>query len=241
MKRLGIFVGILILSLFLPFASNAQWKYSFRGVEYNFLYRGSGILSNNYFQLADYISFHPRWVNLSAGLEIDFTGEELRRYFFEERINLNDKNSVVVRLNHLEYPDWEVGVNIVNAYFEQRLEKLIWALGLSYHSENFTKYYNDPFLFNSRIAQLRVIYSVSYGWKFYKDKIGLRIGAENFTQFENYGYDHLGPFFQISWQATKRTTLLAKADLRIVGIGVGLPHLERQTYIVGLKWVNLPK
>jgi len=240
MKNRGIGVFIFFLGIF-SFSAQGDWKFRYQGADFIYLYRSSAILENGYFQVANQLRFHPRWVNLDLGLEVDFTDQELRRYFLEERLKINPRNQVVVRLNHLEYPDWEVGVNIINLYYQQILAHLNWALGLSYHSENFTGYYSDPFLFNSRISQLRVIYSVSYAQGFLNNKLFFRVGGENFTRFENYGYDHLGPFIQLGWNVNRSTSIWAKADFRIVGIGNGLPHLERETYFVGVRWINFPK
>jgi len=230
----------LILSLLFSLSSRAEFRYQFQGMEYNFLYRNSYALNNAYITAENDFSLHPVWLNLGAGLELDSTEGELRRYFIEERLKISERNSMVIRLNHLEYPAWEVGVNFVNLYFQRALNRLNWALGLSYSAVNLTDYSN-PIRFEPYLDQYRLIYSVSYGFRFYEDKLEFRIGGENFTRFENYGYDHLGPFFELGWQATKQSRFKAKIDLRIVGIGTGLPTLERETVMLGLEWNNPAK
>jgi len=223
-----------------PAQEPAQWGYQFKGIDYNWVARSSAALSNTYIQLSSDLSFHPTWLNLTPGLEIDFSDPGITRYFLQEQINLNQKNSVVLRLNHWEDQDWEIGANFVNLYFQQILPRLDWALGAAYIAQLLDDWRN-PLNFDDDLYQLRVLYSIGYGWKFWKNKLDFKVGAENFTEYENYGYDHLGPYFQLGWQVSERTHLAAKMDLRVIGIGTALPHLERETYMLLIDWRNLPK
>jgi hypothetical protein len=189
--------------------------------------------------LASDISFQPKWANFAGGVEMDITDQQLTRYFAEYKAKITDRDSVVVRLNHLEYMNWKVGENFLNAYFAQKLNHVNWALGLVWASPNADDY-NNPFKFDPAFEQFRVLYSISYGFPFHKNKYDFRIGMENFTRFENYGYDEVGPFLELGYQATYRLKINAKADLRVIGIDSGTMSLERETFQVGLEWRNLP-
>jgi len=253
MKRL--IIGLMILNLIAitalaqetppdqttqPAQKTAQWGYKFVGLEYGWVARSSAALNDTYIQLANEVSFNPKWLNITPGIEINFSDPELSRYFLQEEIKFNEKNSLVLRLNHWEDPDWEIGANYVNLYFQQTLPKIKWAAGASYIAQLLDDWRN-PVNLDSDLYQARVLYSVAYVDKFWKDRLDWSIGAENFTLYENYGYDHIGPFFTLGWQVSERTHLTAKVDARIVGIGTATPHLERETYMFLIDWRNLPK
>ncbi len=241
MKKL-ILVLTVLTGLAFAIPARAQWGYQFSGLEYNWLMRNSSMLHDTYVQLEGEASFHPIWVNLTPGLELDFSSGQLTRYFLQEQINIpgDSHSAVVARLNHTEYKDWDVGVNAVNLYFTQRFKNLDWALGAAYISTN-VGYHRDPLRFEEDLYQVRMLYSVAYDRTFNKNRSRFKIGAEDFTDFENYGYDQLGPFVELGWQVTDRTYLMAKGDFRIVGVGTATPHLERETYLLGMEWKNLPK
>lgn len=240
MKR-GAIIFILVLGLVISLSANAQKGYIFKTAEYNFLMRNSSILGSDMaVQLTSDFAFHPKWVNLSPGLEVSITQSALTRYFLEERVNINDKNSVVIRLNHLEYQDWEVGENFLNAYYLQTLKHFNWAVGLSWTATNLSDWRN-PFKFDDSFDQVRLLYALSYDIPFYKNKFDFKFGAENFTQFENYGYDQVGPYLELGYQLTNRTRVKVKGDFRVAGVGTATPHLERQTYLIGMEWKNVPK
>ena len=240
MKR-GALIIIWVLSLVVSIAANAQKGYTFKSAEYNFLMRNSSILGSDMgVQLTSDFAFHPKWVNLSPGLEVSITGGSLYRYFLEERVDFNDQNSVIVRLNHLEYQDWEAGQNFLNLYYQQTLKHFGWAAGVTWTSTNLSDYHN-PVKFDDKYDQFQLLYAVSYDIPFYKNKFDFKVGAENFTQFENYGYDNVGPYFELGWQATNRTRVKVMGDFRLTGIDTGTPHLARQTYLVGMEWKNVPK
>ena len=221
-------------------AKNPEWGYQFKGIDYNYVIRTSASLSDTDIQLSSDYSFHPTWVNLTPGIEMDFSNPGLTRYFLQERINLSKYNSVVARMNHLQYERWEVGANFVNLYFQQIRPNLSWALGAVYIAQLLDDWRN-PLNFNDDLYQLRMLYQVGYTWRFRQNKIDFSIGAENFTPYENYGYDQLGPNFQLGYQISQRTHLAAMADMRMVGLGTALPHLERETYSLMIDWRNLPK
>ena len=236
MKR--IIIMLILVAGGAGLKANAQKGYTFLGADYNIINRQSTLLHNNYVQLDGDISFQPRWANFGGGLEMDVTDEELTRYFGEYRVKVNDNSSVVVRLNHLEYYKWKVGENYLNAYYTQKLKHLKWSLGLAWAAP-IADDYNNPFKFETDFDQLRALYSVSYGFPFYKNKGEFRVGLENFTRFENYGYDEVGPFFEVGFQATDYLRVNAKADLRVIGIDTGTMSLERETFQVGLEYRNV--
>jgi len=238
MKRIAILL-ILVLGGVGARASG-QIEFKFKEADYNFLYRNSGILGNMYLQAGEQVSLHPKWINLGAGVEIDFTDSTLTRYYFEQSLKFTDRDSLVLRLNHFEHKDWEVGENFLNTYYQQNRSRLRWAAGVAWISPVLDDWQN-PFKFDTDFDQVRFLYSVSYGWPFYKDKFDFRVGAQNFTQYENFGYDHLGPFAEIGYQLTNRSRIKAMADLRYTGIGTATMSLERQTYLIGLEWKNVPR
>jgi len=230
---------ISVLTLVIPGKAAEQKSPVLKSGECNFVARRSNMLNDYFIQLAEEIRFQPRWVNLAGGLEFDLTTTSYTRVFLQERVSINENNAVILRLNHLEYADWQIGQNFINLYFQQRLNRVNWAAGISYNSIILTGWTN-PFKFQDEFAQYRALYAVSYGAALPK-KFDLRLGLENFTQFENYGYDQLGPYAEAGYQLTDRTRLKAKADFRFIGFGIGLIDLERKTYFVGIEWNNAPQ
>jgi hypothetical protein len=239
MKR-GALIIIWVCGLLVATAAGAQKGYTFKSAEYNFLIRNSAALSNDIaVQLTSDFALNTRWLNLSPGLEVSISEGHLTRYFLEDRIEINDKNSVVVRLNHLDYPAWNVGQNFLNLYYLNTLKHFSWGLGVVWTATNLSDYRN-PVKFNTDFDQFRLLYTVAYDIPF-KKKWDFKIGAEDFTQFENYTYDNVGPYIELGWQATNRTRVKVKGEFRLAGIDTGTPSLERQTYLIGLEWKNVPK
>jgi hypothetical protein len=236
-RAFSLLAALLFLAIAPP--ARGQNNFTWNSGEADFVSRRSNMLSDYYVQAAQEVSFQPRWANLGGGLEFDLTTASYTRLFLQERISINQNNDVILRLNHLEYADWQIGQNFINLYFQQRLDHLKWAAGLSYNSVVITGW-NNPFRFQHELEQFRVLYAVSYGAALPK-KFDFRMGVENFTQFENYGYDQLGPYLEAGYQLSERTRLKAKADFRFIGFGIGLIDLERKTYFVGIEWNNAPR
>ena len=237
MKRAVIL--ILILGL-VSVTARAQKGYTYSAAEANFVMKSSAALSDTLIQVDNTYSFHPKWANITPGLEFNISKAELSRYYLEDRLQFTDRSAVVVRLNHYQVNDWEIGQNYLNAYFAQELNRLDWALGLTYTTVNLHSW-ADPVKFTPETQQVRLIYSVGYMFPFHKNKFDFKFGAENFTNFENYGYDQLGPFFELGWKPLNGLRVKVRADIRIAGIESGLIGIERETFLVGLEWKNVPK
>jgi len=238
MKRIAILIILVLGGAGLR--ANAQKGFTFSSAEYSLVNRQSTLLHNNFAQIGSEVSFQPKWVNIGAGVELDLTDEALTRYFLEERLKLTGRDNVVLRLNHYEVDAWEAGENFINLYYQQKLEHAIWAAGVAYISPVLSDFRN-PFKFDPDFDQWRVLYSFAYQFPFRNNKFNLQFGAENFTQYENYGYDHVGPFAELKFQATPATAIKVKGDVRVVGIGTATISAERETLFIGLEWKNVKK
>ncbi len=234
----SIFINALVLLGLICGAARAELKLDKAGA--NYLHRRSAALDNHYLQYQVAVSFN-KYLNPAMGLEHDQTQGEVRRYYVSNRFGLTENHGVVLRYNHLEYPDWKIGENIINLYWDYENKGFQSALGFSYHATNmFEDDYNDAFNFEGDLDQVRINIAVSYGKDFFKDKFGFRVGINNFNEFENFdtmlAYNELGGYLDLHTRIREHWHLNFNYEPRLIGISGGHPVLGRETWIMGFSW-----
>lgn len=236
--KLRVLVSVLLFAFLACGASHAEFKIDKIGV--NYVDRHSAALDNHYLQYQAAVSLN-KYLNPSIGLEHDQTEGEVRRYYVGNRFALTDKNGVVIRYNHLEYPDWEIGENVLNLYWDYMGRRLFASAGMSYHAYNmFNDEYNNVMDFEGEIDQVRINVAVSYGMDFFKDRMGFRIGINNFNEFENFdtmaGFNEFGGFIDVHTQVVNNLYLNFMYEPRLIGLSGGHPVLGRETWMMGLSY-----
>jgi len=176
-----------------------------------------------------------RWINPELGLEEDVSqGDYYRSYFLSETIRFSPHQSVTGRLNHFEYPEWEIGANVLNLYYQGESKHWQGAVGLAYLAVIYDPdFYNQPWYFESQAPELRLLYLLAFRQEFLNQRLGFRAGLTDFTEFENYGEENLGPFIEPYVKLSDRVKLSLFYEWRYSGLIYQLPYHNRTTIIVG--------
>ena len=174
-----------------------------------------------------------RWFNPLLGLELDLSDSEMyRSYFISETIRFSSHQSVTLRLNHFEYPEWQIGANVLNAYYHGQSKHWEGAVGLAYLAVIYDPaFYNQPWYFESQAPELRVLYLASWRQGFWKQRLGVRVGTADFTDFENYGEENVGWFVEPYLQLGRKVKLSLFYEWRYSGLIYQLPYHNRTTII----------
>ena len=200
--------------------------------------RGNYVERQTVLSTQDYLQLETgrekgRWFNPFLGLELDLSDSEAyRSYFLSETVRFNPHHSVTVRLNHFEYPEWKIGANVLNAYYHAQSKHWEGAVGLGYLAVIYDPaFYNAPWYFDSQAPELRVLYLAAFKQSFWKQRLGFRVGATDFTDFQNYGEENVGPFIEPYLQLTPRVKLGLFYEWRYSGLIYQLPYHNRTTII----------
>ena len=169
-----------------------------------YLERDTPVFSSNYLQLVAGFE-QNRWLNPAAGFETALAdAEEMRSYFLGDTVRLTRRKKLTARLNHVEYPRWQIGANMVDVFYSDESRHWEGSAGLTYQAVVFDpRFYNQPWHFDSEAPELRFIYAWAFRQTFWEQRLGFRAGMFNFTEFEHYGYDldvFVEPFVRLSPQ-----------------------------------------
>ncbi|OGP57057.1 MAG: hypothetical protein A2V67_00725 [Deltaproteobacteria bacterium RBG_13_61_14] len=202
----------------------------------NFVERETVAFTSDFLQLVIGAE-RGRWFNPALGIEVDLSdSEEYRSYFFSETLRLTARQELTVRLNHIEYPLWEIGSNILNAYYHGGTRHFEGAVGVSYQAVIFDpKHFDQPFWFDSEAPELRLLYLLAFRQGFWKQRLGFRLGVADFTQFENYGYENVGAFVEPYLKITDRFKISFFYEQRYSALIYQIPYHNRTTYSLGLE------
>ena len=202
----------------------------------NFAERETVVSTQDYLQLVVGRE-KGRWFNPELGLEEDLSQEDFyRSYFISETIRFNPRQSVTGRLNHFEYPEWKIGSNNLNLYYHAQSRHWEGAVGLAYLAVVYdSRFYNEPWYFESEAPEWRVLYLADFRQSFLQERFGFRAGLTDFTEFENYGEENVGPFFEPYLKLSDRVKLSLYYEWRYSGLIYQLPYHNRTTIIMGLE------
>ena len=202
----------------------------------NFAERETVVATQDYLQLVAGLE-RGRWINPELGLEQDLSqGDYYRSYFLSETIRINPHQSVTGRLNHFEYPEWQIGANVLNLYFQGESKHWQGAVGLAYLAVVYDPhFYNQPLYFESEAPELRPLYLAAFRQEFLNHRFGFRAGLTDFTEFENYGEENLGPFIEPFVKLGDRVRLSLFYEWRYSGLIYQLPYHDRTTIIAGVE------
>lgn len=205
-------------------------------IQANWVERETVAFTSDFLQLA-LSARASRWFNPGIGIEVDLSdGEEYRGYYVSETVRLTRRQELTLRLNHIEYPTWQIGANFLNVYYHGWTRHLEGAVGLSYQAVIFDpKHFNQPFWLESEAPELRLLYLLAFRRDFWKQRVGFRLGATDFTAFENYGYENIGAFVEPYFKINDRLKVSLFYEQRYSGLIYLLPYHNRTTIAMGLE------
>jgi hypothetical protein len=177
-----------------------------------------------------------RFLNPSGGVEFRVDDSQVRSYWIGDDIRFNERTRFHLRLNHLEFADWETAINHANFYVSYKRWWLRASLGMGYAALVFEdKYYKDPFHWASENPESRFIYELSLRPTFRDKKFELDFGLKNFDNFEYHGFDDNGYHFEPVWHINDKTTLSVFYERRYAAAFVSIPTLTRVTWMISIE------
>ncbi len=202
----------------------------------DYLGRQSAVEEKDYSRFSVFWKSGNRYLNPCGGIEFRMEDTQLRSYWIGDDIIITDRTQVHLRLNHLEYGDWETAINHANCYVSYRRWWFRGAVGIGYAALVFEdKYYRDPTHYESMAPESRIIYELSLRPSFWEDRMELDIGFRNFDNFEYHGSDDNGYHIEPIFHFTDSTTLSAFYERRYAGVFISLPTLTRVTWMVSIE------
>ncbi|MFO8058078.1 MAG: hypothetical protein R6V10_12345 [bacterium] len=202
----------------------------------DYLGRQSAVEEKDYSRLSLSWDSGERFLNPRGGVEFRMEDGQLRSYWIGDDIIITDRTRLHLRLNHLEYGDWETAINHANFYFSYHRWWFRGAVGLGYAALVFEdKYYRDPTHYTSTAPESRVIYELSLRPSLWEDRIELGFGFRNFDNFEYHGADSNGYHIEPIFHLTDSTTLSAFYERRYSGVFISVPTLNRVTWMVSVE------
>jgi hypothetical protein len=176
-----------------------------------------------------------QYLNLRGGVEVRTEDTQVRSYWIGNDIKMDQWSTAHIRLNHLEYGDWETGINHFNVYFSLERWWIRAAVGFGYAALQFDeKYYRDPTNFNTENPESRFIYEVSVRPTFW-DRITLDAGFKNYDDFEYHGFDDNGYHIEPIIHITEDTDLSFFYERRYAAAFISVPTLTRTTWMVSFE------
>jgi len=179
-----------------------------------------------------------RWLIPAAGLEVDVGAGEgnLLSYFVADSVRLTRRQKVTLRLNHVEYLDWKIGINAVNLFHEFESKHWQGKIGLGYLAVVYDPdLASIPFDYDSEAPELRLLYYGAFRQGFFHDRFGVKLGSFDFTEFENYGYENVGAFVEPYLRLNDHARVRFLYEVRFDGLIYQLPDLSRTTMMVALE------
>ncbi len=218
-------------------SSDSDWEPPFEfGLRAKRLHRLSTVWDDEFIQLALDLNISPA-LNFSIGYESFVKEVGMHSYFLAYEYQWGLHHACILRLNHIEYPDWWVGLNVLNALYEYDGRHWYAAVGLSYSALLFGEgEYKDGLLLESDLNEFRLVYSVAYERLFINDRLGFKVGTNNINEFEVFAYEQLGLFVEPIIRLTDHIFLRANFEARFTGAVISVPQIGRVSWFVGLSW-----
>ena len=202
----------------------------------DYLGRQSAVEEKDYSRVSLAWESGNRFLNPRGGIEFRMEDKQLRSYWIGDDIIITDRTRVHLRLNHLEYGDWETAINHANCYVSYKRWWFRGAVGIGYAALVFEdKYYRDPTHYESMAPESRIIYELSLRPSFYHDRIEVDFGFRNFDNFEYHGADDNGYHIEPIIHLSDYTTLSAFYERRYSAVFISLPTLTRVTWMVSVE------
>jgi hypothetical protein len=241
MRRIPL-AATLILIAAIPLLASAQEgpapapderKLPGCALRYEYLRRESAAERENYHRLSFGVKTTNLWLNPSAGVELRMDDSQLRTYFVGDDIRLDKRSAIHLRLNHVEYGDWETSINFFNAYLSYQIWWFRFAVGVGYAAINFEpKHYQDPLYFNAQMPETRFIYDLSLHPVLWDHRLEFEAGLRNYNDFEYNGFDDTGYHLLAQVNVAPKSSLSFYYERRYAAVFIALPTLTRVTWIV---------
>lgn len=205
-------------------------------VRLDYLNKDDVVQDEDYYRASAALDFTNRFLNPSAGVEFQARDSQLRAYWIGDDIKIDQYGRVNIRLNHVEWPEWEAAINHLNVYYSYQRWWARLAVGMGYATLVFDPdRYRDPFNFDADAPESRLIYNVSLRPVLWKERLEVDMGLRNFDNFEYHGFDdngyHIEPIFHLSHD----TSMSFFYERRYAAAFISVPTLVRVTWMVSIE------